>query len=745
MSNIDLRRIREAATRRNEDGKLKPITRADLAIAMSSVLGRVVHETQIARYEEDGSAVPFDLLMAWLRCLGTTLDEQLEQADGSKHGWHGLDAGLPYTKLHNRLTLLGEYLHGDQSSVAQAGQEFQIALTDQLRRLRRKPNVALLGAFDAGKSTLVNWLLGEDSLPTRYQPATAVVTFVRHMKDKPEGLAEHVVLLDHTFDATEWDSLTHINEHKLIAGGLGTLRKYGLNEADTDTLRGKPAFALVFADSPILHSCNLIDNPGLSNDEEDTGKAYNAFRYMDVLLYASTATGFMNGVDIAVLKDCFQHLPIYDTAGSGLVPLAPLYIVATHAAPHMHEQLNDICESAAKRLFRELKDFHLPARQQRTGQSIDQSQIRQRIFTFWKESPECYQSLSDDLAKLLGEQLPNVLWTNADHAIAGLKKHADETLTRRINQFEQALADMGAARDLYQQKLASLGEVEQQSAKNRSQLHTLVAQYRAESIQAFDEAHHKLMQAESLTDLIKARYPSDDNEMKRDAQQNIGSHIVDQLNDVITRACAERMEKLGPVLEEHINFYEKLGDVDKGLIEIPFDAKGAFAGGIASIGTVSALGLAAAVAGNLGGYILIAHGVGILSSLGLGMSASGVMAAVSAIGGPVTLAIGIAAAAAFFGKKIFGEDWQMRLAKQAIKQLSDQGMQTRLRNNINAIWDDVLAGYQNAAENMHRQYVANLQDMSKQLAKGPEKKQEIEQLVETYKKAKDFFVRMPWF
>lgn len=742
---INLRQIRETATRRNEDGKAKPITRADLAAAMSTVLGRPVHETQIARYEEDGTSVPFDLLMAWLRCLGTTLDEQLQQAAASQPGLQGLDAGEPYVKLHSRLSLLQEYLQDRPAPVQQTAQDLLAEIAASLRVLRRKPNVSLLGAFDAGKSTLVNWLLGNDSLPTRYQPATAVVTFVRHRDDKPDGLAEDVVLLDDGFDPAEWDSPEHIHTHKLIAGGLGTLRKYGMNEADVASLRSRPAYALVFADSPVLHSCNLVDNPGLSNDEEDTGKAYNAFKYMDVLVYASTATGFMNGADITVLKDCLQHLPLHDQTDSPLPALGHLYVVATHAAPHLQDQLGDICDGAARRLYRELKDFHLPARAEATGKHIDEAALRQRIFTFWKESPACCEAFSVDIVQLLGQLLPAWRWHQADKAISWIKQRADDTLALRIQQYEQALADMDAARQLYQEKLANLGEVEQQAADTRQTVHDMVARFRAETLQAFDDAHQTLMQPESLAALIKQRYPGDDSDLRRDAQQNIGSHIVDRLNDVITRCCGERIEQLGPVMDEHINFYEKLTEDGKGLIIIPFDAKGAFAMGVASLGTASALSLAAAVAGNLGGYVLVAHGLGILSSLGIGISGSTAMGVVSAIGGPITLAIGIAAAAAFFGKKIFGEDWQLRLARQTIKQLGEQGIQTRLRETINEIWDDVLKSYNASADSMHNQYVASLTRMSSQLAEGPERKRELEQLVKDYQQAKDFFARMPWF
>jgi hypothetical protein len=745
MTSIDLKKIRESATRRNEDGKPKIISRADLAASMTQVLGRPVHETQLARYEDDGDSIPFDMLMAWLRCLDTTLEEQMKQ-QAPLDKWQGLNAGEPHQKLHTRLALLLEYLDAGETHLEHAGAGVSSGIKTLIERLQRKPNVALMGAFDAGKSTLVNWLLGEDNLPTRYQPATAVVTFVRHLQDKPTDLAEDVVLLDESFDPAQWNNLEHISEHKIIAGGLGTLRRYGMNETDTASLRAKPEFALVFLDSPVLHSCNLIDNPGLENNDDDSTKAYRTFAYMDVLIYASTATGFMNGADIAVLKECIKNLPPHDRKGSPLVPLGHLFIVATHAAPHIDDQIEEICNSAARRLYRELNEYHLPARQEISARVIDEYLLRNRIFSFWKESPKRCESIANNLTALLENQLPVVWWNNSDTAIEAMKKNTKTKISRQIRNLEKALQDTEGARALYKQKASEITAIEEQTSKSRQKLHDAVAIYQAETINNFDSAYKELMQPEPLIELIKKRYPGDGKDSKRDAQQNIGSHLIDILQDVITKSCAERLEKLGPILEEHMNFYENLSDTSSDRIEIPFDAHGAFVGGMAGLGTAGALALMSAVAGNLGGYVLVAHGLGFLSSIGISLgSASGVMSAVSAIGGPITLGLAIAAAAFFFGKSFFGEKWQSLLAKQIIKQFSDTNTDKKLKKSIKSVWNKVLKNFDAGSHKLHEQYEAHINEMGEKLAEGPEKRQEIEQLVSAYKQAQDFFVRMPWF
>lgn len=60
--------------------------------------------------------------------------------------------------------------------------------------------------------------------------------------------------------------------------------------------------------------------------------------------------------------------------------------------------------------------------------------------------------------------------------------------------------------------------------------------------------------------------------------------------------------------------------------------------------TLGGLGLWAATVGNLGGYILVAKGVSLLSALGISVGGTAAAASfVAAIGGPITIGIALAA------------------------------------------------------------------------------------------------------
>ena len=94
--------------------------------------------------------------------------------------------------------------------------------------------------------------------------------------------------------------------------------------------------------------------------------------------------------------------------------------------------------------------------------------------------------------------------------------------------------------------------------------------------------------------------------------------------------------------------------------DVPFDARSAFVGGIAGVGTFSAIGVWASI-----GKLTV-----LLTSAGVSVgSASAVTAAIAAIGGPITLAVGLGLLAALATAAMFGRSWEHRLAKRIVDYL----------------------------------------------------------------------------
>lgn len=131
----------------------------------------------------------------------------------------------------------------------------QIALEKQ-----RKPRIALMGEFSAGKSTLMNLLLGCDPLPVRIT-ATRVppvwVTYgteaaVRVLEDGREEELAMDALTDVPLDGTQWIRL--------------------------------------FLDSDILNLCDLIDIPGISDPNMKHEDWLGLIGEVDCVIWCTHAT-----------------------------------------------------------------------------------------------------------------------------------------------------------------------------------------------------------------------------------------------------------------------------------------------------------------------------------------------------------------------------------------------------------------------------------------------------------------------
>jgi hypothetical protein len=623
--------------------------------------------------------------------------------------------------------------------------------TQLAHRIGRKPNIFLTGAFDVGKSTLANWIMtSNNTLPTQYQPTTAVITYVRHLQDKPAWLTDDVVLLRKGFDPELWTSEMEVRNHFVASGNLDALRQYGTHFGTRFASSGAET-ALVFLDRPILQACNLIDFPGYQNTEEDSHRADSAIRNMHVLIYASTATGFMNAQDMERFRYLLKQLPQYERISPGFPALGNLFIVATHAGPQIaDDQLfgapaePGLLDTATSRIWRELKDIELAERSAETGTPIDPDVVRSRIFPFWRENTKRSEPLAISLQQLLSVELPVVIHGEADRQTAEFKQGAQHWLGKAITSYEQVLDDIENAKLLFAQR-----ENDEPDRKRRvKELHGIVIdridRIRKAHLEAFALEYAECVDASMIEKAIHERYGDN----KKEAQQFMAGYIVNDLQARSERFAKRQQQEISTLVERYVSIYDQAAgigvSVDQHAVEIPFDSRGSFIGGLASLGSIGALSIWAASLGNLGGYIIAAKAVGVLSALGIatGGTAS-VMALLSAIGGPITLGIGLAAALFFGFRALFGDSWQVRLARQITERFKKEGVEEAFKRSISCYWSETLAAFENAAKAVERDFVDEMRNLGA-VHSEPKKRQEAVHLVSTYKKAKDFFVGMPW-
>lgn len=165
-----------------------------------------------------------------------------------------------------------------------------------LECLNEPLRLAVVGRTKAGKSTLLNGLLGISFLPTGVDVTTYNVNVLHHVRRSPSG-KEAVVA--HLNDGTDIEVTLHELED------LVDNRK-----ADTKQLRKRIVWADVYIDNPILLNMDIIDTPGeddASNSKDITDKIQNFFneedQRPDVLAYAIRCE--TNNKD---LENAFEYL-----------------------------------------------------------------------------------------------------------------------------------------------------------------------------------------------------------------------------------------------------------------------------------------------------------------------------------------------------------------------------------------------------------------------------------------------------
>lgn len=672
----------------------------------------------------------------------------------------GVNPGTPYTELYRRLNLLNQYIDAtppidklDIPTPLATPHDFQ----QQLKLYKQKPNVVLTGGFDAGKSHMANALLGSKNLPVGYQPATRVITFVRHIEDRPKWCKEDVLIVNEDFwlkdekgkqiiDLLLLDDQERCEKYCVHAGSFDTLQKYGVHGEYEDMAAHA---AVVYINSPLLQACNLIDLPGFSDQPDevskDVEKANSAAHIADVVLYASPAKGHINAQDMRRISDLLSSLPTRENESSNFPTLGNLFIVATHADPSISDhQLKEIPYKAAQRLYKQLNEGVFKERRVLTNRAITQEDLRTRFFTFWSERPDRCQQLFDDFTKILSEFLPQVHLCRVEREINAIKEANTNKYTKQIEAYLKTLADIDSRRKQLQVLEENEATRKQETRQKRDRVNQRIHELQRDSRTSFQKYTNQILTVDAVEKSIHNLY-----EDKKEAKESIFGYLIEQLQHEMKQIIKINSEKLTPDMEAFLGSYQeallKLPNFDIPM-KIPFDAKGAFLGGLTGITSIGALSAWAAALGNLGGYILVAKLVSLLSALGIsiGGGTAAVISFVAAIGGPIVLGLGLAAALAFSVWNLFGESWQKRLAKETIRYFEKHCIPEKLTDGIDQFWQDTTNTFEigaNAVESDWKKYIEHLREITSPTT---ESKDRIEEIIKILEAGKNFFGGIPW-
>ena len=714
------------------------LTQADLARSLG------INQARVSKYEANGE-IPNNLLRAWARALGCTIDELLPPPLEKEETIFDFDSSL-YGSLTEDLNLLLQYIdrfpHLEEirdEPVSPTVEQFR----DRVTVLKEKPWVVLTGHFDAGKSHLCNFYLGGDQLPTGYRPVTRFPTFVHHISDRPQWFKEDLWLMGPEFDPERWEDKDHCTENRLLAGSWDTLRTEGHLKGKKDN--SEEGTVLAFIDAPLLHSCVLLDLPGYDDEMTNASVIDRLGRRAEVLLYLCPAQGFIDGTDLARLSHLLRSIPQYRAIDENFPVLGNLFIIASHAHPGIKtSQLEDEILKGGSEAFYEHLKGNLLKKLSMHGRPISIDNVAARFFSFYQEAAGRRKNLEEVLKDLLEEKMPSIKRSLAGQEILKFKEEGKANYARVISGYEKILRDKQEAKS-FSEKLEK-GEPKRKKKHDREvkRIKKKITTFEEEDLKNVRAIYEEETKVGNLEAMIKRRYTG-----KKDAQKYASAYVLEEIQSKTANHREELILETHKLIDEFVQGYDvqigRFSNVEEGF-STPFDAKGVFVGGLAGLNILGALGAWAATLGNLGGYVIVAKGVSALSAMGISIAGGTASAVtlVSALGGPITLALGVAVAMAGLVKWLFGDSWQLRLAKKIKDVFDKKNVLSIIEKSSESFWEETRTAFNKGADNLDKQHKEYIKELKDAFEGSQEDLQVLEKRVERYEEIKNFFATIPW-
>lgn len=712
------------------------LTQSELAELIS------VRQDRISRLEQNLDTISLEELVVLAKRTGKSLDEI---ANYKKDIPHELTINDSWDKVRYIKNTIINYI---KDFFPRNNQNY-ISKIEDLRKniegITRKPRIVFSGKSDSGKSTMINALIGKEKMPTNWTPTTSIIVYVKDILERPDYIEDELWIFRKGKN-TEWDDTRlydekYCREWKIASGNAEILSQYGVRKGhDYNKDVGS---AVLFVDSPILKNCDILDIPGITAGiESDNIAANQAQLKADVLVYLSQASGFLQIEDANYLKEALEVLsPLEETEGTGLSPMSNLFIVATHAH-HINPRtdLKNICDSGCDRFADTVADSFWQRYSHNSKKIFTKKDLRKRFFTYAIDIEDLRENFEKELKNTI-ENLPKLLEKKVFNITKDYIKNESEKMKKEVEKYEGLINE----RERYSKLLEEIKKNEPKRKflleENNRNVKSKIFDLDNETKQKFKEDCNRILTEENIIKIIDKR----EYKNKKTDLEKLGSYISSEVQDVYRKNLEKTTEKFKNIMDEYLLKTQKSLEIDNFNsmdINLNFDFKSAFIGGLAGVATLGGLAFWASTLGNLGAYILVVKGVSVLSALGISIAGGTATATafVASIGGPITLGI---AAAILVGLAIWGifsgSSWKKKIAEKIIKEFNKNIY--KYDNAITQYWNDTESGFNVAKDKMEEEWQNYINNLEKELYHS-----DVNELKETLKNAKeveDFFLNTP--
>ncbi|MGL6114367.1 MAG: dynamin family protein, partial [Cetobacterium sp.] len=266
-------------------------TQKELAISLNTT------QDMISKIENGQSTPSIDFLKSYSFLVGGTFSDFLEfiDLDTKKNNYNNIEINLAQCKydIRKEKNNIDTYFNS----------LFTLIKTDYLKEkilnnyniiekinseLSIKPKLVFLGLSDSGKSSAINYFLGNSLLKAEWTPTTSSLVLIKHVSDKPATLDinDNVLIFTHKHNnSNKWNEEDALIKEKLIKNREKSTptKKYLKGDENFDieagdftllnrcnrsngTISENIAMAVVYIQSDLLELCDIIDTPGLTGE-----------------------------------------------------------------------------------------------------------------------------------------------------------------------------------------------------------------------------------------------------------------------------------------------------------------------------------------------------------------------------------------------------------------------------------------------------------------------------------------------
>lgn len=592
-----------------------------------------------------------------------------------------------------------------------------------------KPRIAIVGRSDAGKSTLINALLGTEKMPTSWTPTTSIAVYIKHMDEKPPFIKENAWVFknkcggENLWDARRFRDEEYCLKWKIAAGDIDVLRNYGIHQAKEQTPTLEAGAAVVFIDAPILKDCDIIDIPGYGTTEEsDSTIAFKATEGAEILIYLSTANAFMRIEDINYLKANIKGLPVFEQKDKNQIePLSNLFIVASQANAVNNgneDELKKILLTGCKNLKKTLPDGYWKSKEKISGYSescYDNEVLLKRFFTYTTDIERLCNRFNGELKKIL-EFLPDAVNTGAKELAKDYISKRKPALQSEIKAYE----DMIVKRDEYVRLLEEIdaNEINRIEDNDRHKREALqkIKDLGTESVRDFRSYYAQTVNKDAIIKWIKEEEIENNQEEINRFVSRVQSQIQQQVEDILEEKTGELRE----ITSDYISTFSDSVTYTEGSLTVDFDAGWEFMSAIRRFSIIG--GLAVEIGG-------------ILTSIVFGVGA------LAAALGPIGIQIGLVVAAVMGLIQVFGGGWEQNVATNLVRAFEEKNVQDIYADAIKQYWEQVEQAFIAAARELDKKWDERVENLRRNLNEYDVDK--INQNIQALNYINDFFDHIP--